>query len=115
MCSDHISSDVDNKRGPLSPERIIMKKFLFFSGDTTYELELAAIEKRFEIYLLYKASTAEGVAWLKEFQLSGTQTIALIMHFLYDRDWIDTVVEHHEDELIHFLSPVKVKIFKKLF
>lgn len=115
MSSNHISSDVDNKLGPLSPERIMMKKFLFFSGDATYELEFVAIEKRFEIYLLHKASTAAGLAWLKEFQLNGTQTIALVMHFLYDRDWIDTVVENHEDELIYLLSPVKTKIFKQLF
>lgn len=107
--------DVGNYKGLNSLGRAIMKKFLFFSGDSKYELDFGTIEKRFEDYLLDKAKTAEGLTWLKEFKMSGMQTIAVIMHFLYDKDWIDTVAEHQEDELIHLLSAAKMRIFRQIF
>jgi hypothetical protein len=91
------------------------KMFRFFKGDTMYELDILTIEKKFETYLLYRSSTKDGVAWLAEFKRGGLQTIALVMHFLYNKDWIDTVGEDQEDELIHLLSKTKLKLFKELF
>jgi len=122
MLHDHIHSaivndlvDVGNYKGLERLENTMMKKFLFFSENSKYEMDFSTIEKRFEHYLLDKAATAEGLTWLKEFQMSGMQTIAIIMHFLYDRKWIDAIAENEEDELIHLLSATKMKVFRKIF
>jgi hypothetical protein len=90
-------------------------KFTFYKGTNRYELEFPAIETRFESYILFKASTTAGLAWLKGFNKGGLQTIALVMHFFYDDNWCDTVDESQEDELLHLLSSVKIRLFNKLF
>lgn len=73
-----------------------------------------ALETKFEAYLLFKASNTKGVEWLKRFQRGGLQTLFVIIHFLYDSDWVDSIVEGQEGELIHLLSPVKVRVFRQL-
>lgn len=72
------------------------------------------LESRFEAYLLAKASTEEGTMWLSNFKRGGLQTIALVIHFLYDRAWMDEISHDQEEELINALSKVKVRVFKQL-
>lgn len=92
-----------------------MEKFIFINGNDQHQIELSVIQARFEAYLLFKASTSTGRIWLNEYSRGGGQNVTLVMHFLYDKSWMDTVKGDQEEELINELIKVKTRVFNQLF
>lgn len=80
------------------------------------KINKSELESRFEKYLKNKASTETGKTWLSDFKKGGLTTIILIMHFIYDKNWMTMTFNEKEEELLFLmLSKVKTKVFKELF
>jgi hypothetical protein len=74
------------------------------------------LELKFEAYLKNKASSELGKKWLNDFKKGGLTTLILIMHFIYDKQWMNMTFDEREEDLIFsILSKVKKRVFEELF
>jgi len=85
-------------------------------GIRMVRLDQNELETKFELYLKHKASSELGKRWLSDFKKGGLTTLILIMHFIYDKQWMNTSFDEKEEELIFsILSKVKKRVFEDLF
>jgi hypothetical protein len=81
-----------------------------------FKIEKSELELKFEKYLKDKASTETGKYWLSDFKKGGLTTIILVMHFIYDKKWMNKPFDENEEELLFYvLSKVKHRVFKEIF